>query len=809
VAVVLGESGHGKSRLAGELSARLAAGGALEVLGLRARGVAADDGRGALAELMRWALALPERGGTLAHGELEALHERLPPPLAEGWPAVALALGLLPPSAPEVRRLAVAPGALAGYQARAIAEALRRRPRPVAVVLDDAHLAEPALLDALELAALAEARGRFFTCLVGAPALAVSRPGLGRRAAERAEARLEPLDAEAAAELCLALLRPVEHVPARAIAALVERSGGVPLLLAELVRALRQRGVVRPGPLGGWMLAADEMERELAIPLADWLAERELSALPEDVAAHAQLLALLGDDARLEEATGVLAEIEREGLGAAFPLDASAANRRLRELGVVLARGGALAFRTPLARECVARGATPARVALVHRAAYRFYARPGAVEEARRLVRLARHAAACGEVEVASSVAIALAEDRAARQEYLAAEAFFSRTLELSPEAAVERRLRGLRGRGLARTRLGRQREGAADLDAAAALAAERGDRLGQADCLLDAAIALDWVNDYDAAARRVEDAVRAARAGGGPLLRARLSLALGRVAQREARWEEAVSRLAEAERAAGALGDEGYETRVIALVILAFALPTLGRPGEAEEAASRAIELAGGRGDLLHVAASLNSRAEIRIAQRDLAGALVDLEAYRRLGRELGMATTEHVAAHNAGEILYYADELDRALSLAGKAEELEAHHPEVTSFPFASLLSARIHARRGALGVAREKLAPVERAIARNPRVAGPAWAVLAEAVGLAARDGGAAEWDALAPRAARDASGQMRIEILGLRAGCAARAGRVDEARGALAEARALAGRLGSLMEDRLARAAAELA
>ncbi|MFO0580789.1 MAG: serine/threonine-protein kinase [Anaeromyxobacter sp.] len=812
VAVVLGEPGHGKSRLASALAARLAREGGFDVLGLRARGPGADGGRGALGELLRWSLGIAApSAATAAPGELELLARSLPAGVGEGWPAIALALGLLPPSAPEVRRLAAAPGALRTYQARTIAEALRARAaaRPVAVVLDDAHLAEEALLDGLELAALAEAGGRVLVCAVGDPAFAAARPGFGRRAAAWAEERIGPLEGEAALELCLALLRPAEHVPARALEALVERSGGVPLVLSELTRALRRRGILRQGPGGGWVLAADEMERELATPLTEWLAERELAALPGDVAAHAQLLALLGEDAHLDEIAGVLAEIEREGLGAAFPLDARVATARLVELGLLVRRGSGVAFRTPLARECVARSAAPARVALVHRAAYRHHARAGGVGEERRLLRLARHAAGCGEREVASAVTADLADDRAARQDYLGAEALYSRTLELAPEGAVDRRLRALRGRGLMRTHLGRQREGALDLDAAAELADGPRGAATRAACLLEAAIAVDWVNDYAGAAARVARAEEAAAAGAnGAALAAHLALARGRVAYRAGRWEEAAARLEAAARAGEALGDDGYETVVIALVLLGWCLPNLGRAAEAEAAATRAISLAGGRGDLLHVASALNSRQQIRASGGDLAGALQDLEAYRRLGRELGMASAEHVAAHNAGEHLYLAGDLAGAATWAERAEEVERLHPDVTTFPFAALLLARIHLRAGRLAEAAGKLAPARRLLAGHPGVAGPGVEVLAGAVALAAEGAGPAAWDDLAARAARDSVGQEVVEVLELRALAAARAGRRAEAREALAEARRAAARVGGVMGARLDAAAAEI-
>jgi hypothetical protein len=809
LAAVIGAPGLGKTRLAAALAEEIRrAQPAVQLLELRPRPLALAGEGTALEALLRWALELPGSGAPPSDGGRALLGAALPGEVGEGWPAVALALGWLPPDAPEVRRLAAAAGALRSLQARAAAEGLRRRARasPVCVVVDDAHAAEPAALDALELAALAEHGTALFACAVGRPALEAARPAFGERAARARRFDLAPLSTEGAAELCRWLLRPAEHVPAQAVAKLAGRSGGVPLLLVELVRALRAQGLLRRLPGGSWTLASEGLDRAVDVPLVDWLAARELSALPPDLAAHARLLALLGDETTPEEVAGLLSEIDRSGAGESFPLDAGAAGHRLSSLGILSGDADGPRFRSPLLREAVGRTVPPALEAAVHAAAFRFYRAAADGPPGRRLSRLARHAAACGQAGVAAGAYLRLAQDRAARHDYLAAEDLFTRALEQVPEDDRARRLPGLRGRGLVRYRIGRGPDAAGDLAAAAEVARGAGDETARAGCLLDLATALDWMNDFQGSARRVEEARAAAGAAPPPALAARLRLGEGRALFRAERRAEARLALGEAAALAEPLGDEGYETLVIALLLLVFLLPAFGLAGEADRAADRVLSLARARGDLLHQAAALNNRQSVHVARKDLAGALADLDAYRAIGRELGMASIEHYAAYNGGELLYQAGDLDRAAERARRARDLERAHPELAPFPYAELLEARILARRDDGAGARSRLAEIAR-MRERARAEGrggdaaPSFEVLLALVDLSSRTAGPEEWDRLVERS-RDASVEQEpIEVLEMRALAALRAGRAEEARRALAEARALAARIPTLMDGRL--------
>ena len=98
--------------------------------------------------------------------------------------------------------------------------------------------------------------------------------------------------------------------------------------IVELVRALKDGGMVRQNArTGTWYLATDELGALPDLPLVEWLAAKELGALAPELASHARLAALLGDDFVPEEISGVLAELERAGTAASFPLDAAVATK--------------------------------------------------------------------------------------------------------------------------------------------------------------------------------------------------------------------------------------------------------------------------------------------------------------------------------------------------------------------------------------------------------------------------------------------------------------------------------------------------
>ncbi len=813
LATVLGEPGHGKSHFSATLTRRLRESlPQARVHAVRARRPVQGDPGGTLRVLLRLALHAFERDetGTQEEGRAAFFSRLGPERAAELWPGVSATLGWSAPGSPELQSRAAAPGALRSLAVRATGELLAAtaRARPLCLLLDDAHFADETALDALEYACLAEARAPLWVCVLARPQFERSRPAWGSRAASHLTLILEPLAIEHAHALCRVLLHPVENVPAQAVERIVERARRVPLFLVELVRALQRQGLVRQrGPGGSWYLVTDELDTVPEPRLVEWLAERELAALPPALAAHARLCALLGSDFTTATVEGVVRELEREDGAADFPLDSRHATRRLVEAGLLVARRHeALSFRNELVREAVARSLPEAERPRLHRAAWRFYLGPGGGAERQRLPRLAFHAAAAGQREDALALYLDLAESTRGRHAYLDAETLYTRALEL---LAPEDELRGLtlyRGRGLTRYRIGRYEDSLEDFTRARTLAARLGDTRAEVEVLLDEAMALDWVNDYTRSEACVHGARERAMKVPSSSVQARLLVGVGRSWFRRGRWEEACPPLEAAADRARALGDAGYETKVVAQLLLVVILPNLGRIDEAEAVLEELIASCTERGDRFHLGGAINNRRNVWVARKDLARALEDQQRFMNLGRELGVVGWEYFAEYNLGELHYQAGDSAAAEPHILRAVELERRHPEVAARPWALLLHARVLAWEGHFAPARERLGQVRQALAARGHAVelSPSEEVLYAMVELATRAADGEAWRMLQQRSEQVSMEQEPLEVLELMALAALRRGERAEAVRLLEEALQRAARIPNVMEGRLRRA-----
>jgi tetratricopeptide (TPR) repeat protein len=359
------------------------------------------------------------------------------------------------------------------------------------------------------------------------------------------------------------------------------------------------------------------------------------------------------------------------------------------------------------------------------------------------------------------------------------------------------------------RYRIGRTEDSLADLAQARALARTVDDLRAEIDILLDEATALDWTNDYARSSARVTEARALASRPGvfRGLVAARIELGLGRALFRENRHEEALGHLEEAARLSEKLGDDGYETLIIAFILLEVLLPLLGRSEEAEKVAARGLALCEGRGDLLHRSAVINNRRNLLIARKDPASAIADQETFMRIGRELGVLTNEYFAEINLGELRYYSGDLGSAETHARRAMRIETRHPETAPRPVGALLLARVYVIAGRLADARAAVEELRASVARAKKAGRPSAElarseeVLALAVDLATRDSSSAEWAELRARSASDSIEQEPIEVIELHALSAVRLGRVGEARAAFADALAAARRIPNIVEPRV--------
>ncbi|CAM3554116.1 protein kinase [Corallococcus sp. ZKHCc1 1396] len=723
--VLSGEVGHGKSRLLKAFAARLEAEGRARVVRLRA----------------------PAPDASVADSLLDALRAVVGRPSAEP---------------------------------RVVAEALlaQAREAPLVLLLDDAHLADPSSLDALERATLAGPRAPLWVCMAGRPSLLGARPHLGERSARASQHALPPLTPEASRAVLLHLLRPAEHIPEPVLARLEQLAQGVPLSLVELARALRAAGALRSAPGGGWYVAPDALLDVSVTPLFERLAPRVLAGLPEVHRVLARLCAVLGtevDVARVDAALRQLASGPE--LSRAAALDAGAGLQRLVRAGLLRPSGpGRFAFRHPLLREALEALLPPAPRRALHAAALKASVGDDVAERRRR----AHHAAACGAHLEAARDYLSLAEEARAGHLSVEAEQHYTRALALLPESDEARRAQALAGRGRVRHRLQRFRESLADLSSARSLARARNDAALEVDLLLEEATARDWMEDSDGSAACTREALEAVEPLDAPRLSLRCGLARGRLHVRQGEWAAAARVLAST--AEGAEGARDHETLVVSLALLGAALTFLDRAPEAAARFDEALERCEAAGDGLHKAAVLSNRVLLWLRQGDVARMEEDLRRAMALGRELAHAQMERWSTFNLAEVLYMQGRLDEALPLAQRAHELGVRFFREHPVPVDALLIARIQAAAGDEAAAARQLAWISQ---RCPPESLPPTAIMRRLVELQVHQLAsgaflAAQWDGLLAEADALASPDEKAEILLQATGVARRTGAAREAR-----------------------------
>jgi eukaryotic-like serine/threonine-protein kinase len=650
--------------------------------------------------------------------------------------ALEVARGARDAGDPHARAVGAAPGALHRLAVDALVRRLRHAAarRPLCLIVDDAQWCDRVLLDAGERLAGSDEPCALFVCLL-------SRPVPGERHA--AARTLAPLPAADAVTLVQRLLAHVE-LPLDAARAIAERSGGSPLLIVESVRALSRQALVRrerhaPHLLGEMIAGTHEL------PLLDWIAERHLSALPVELAAHARLASLLGPDFSTGEMQGVLAELDTMGHGLDFPFDAHSAIERLASAGLLITRDARHGFRHALLREAIAATLPQSQRTRVHLAAARVLRdrlHPG---DERGRYQLAVHASASGQPQEALLLFAELAESARTRHAYLDAELLYTRVLTLAGDAQQGLVQRATHGRAVMRYRTGRHLDALADFQAAARLARTAGDGHALALVLLDQATALDWLDQLDESQRCVEEAEQAAGAHPDPSLQVGLSMAHGRSAWRRSDLPRARALLARAAQHAEALGDAAYEQRIASLLMLGHLLPMLGETAQALEVFDAALCLARDKGDRLHLAAVYNNRFNLWSVCREFARGIADQEQFIVLSRELALWTNEQHGRYNVAWLRHKSGDLAGAEAELARLDTLfERHAPEPAFAAAAAALRCLVWCARGSHQAAAELIAST-RAGTLLPFV--EVQLAIAE---LVVRDAGRAAWEALEARA-----------------------------------------------------------
>ena len=576
---VIGEPGVGKSRLVGELRAFLDA--RPELVTWR-QGHCLPYGDGvtfwALGEVVKAQAGArdSDNPATVAGKLAAAVSTLFDDPAEQEWVRARLAplLGLAGAEATDVEQSE-------SFSAwRQFLEAVAAT-RPLVLVIEDLHWADPALLRFLEHLVDWAAGVDLLVVTTARPELLERHPGWGGGLRNAITVSLGPLADEETAQLLSALLgRTV--VTAETQALLLERTGGNPLYAEELVRLVTDRRLLLDG-----RLAHNAAEPPLPDTLQAIIAAR-LDTLPPARKALLQDAAVVGKvfwSGALATMGGVDEAAVRSDL---HELQRKELIRSARVSSVE--QQTEYAFWHALIRD-VAYGQIPrAARARRHRAAAAWLQAMAGDRVADQAELLAHHhtqalaltrasrgsSAEVAELETAARRFLALAGDRAARLDPARARGFYEQALQLYSADHPERPRLLLKVAEAAR-QAGDLRQARSGLEAAVAALWRAGDRVGAGEAMVALAVLLWNLGDAAASRDRIEEAIRLLEAepAGPQLADAYAELAAHRVD--DGQFEEAVT-LAERALALAVAGTA--EQRLRPLGFRGAARCSLGDPG-------------------------------------------------------------------------------------------------------------------------------------------------------------------------------------------------------------------------------------
>lgn len=566
------------------------------------------------------------------------------------------------------------------------------RSLPLLLCLNDAHWADDASLDYLRSLPARE---------LGVPTLVLlaTRPTLQERRPEGLDAAhtcvlLLPLSAADSTLLAQALLAPLQPPSPALQALLVQRAGGNPFFMEELLQMLLDQGVLQALPDEGmrWVLQEDRLNLQAVPATLDGVLQARLDALPADERLALQQAAVLGPvfwqptlaalDASAPQHLPPLCRraLLQSRASAATSKAASTANDTPAEFAFAHTLLQQVAYGRLLRRE-----KQP-----LHGAAARWYAALTTARAADYLGLAANHFELAGEAQQAVRYSLLAAEDLAQRFAHAAVVEQASRGLALMGGVADDDidtrwRLLLLRQRGL---RLGGQPQAQAqDLQALAAIATRSQDAHRLAIVALRQAVAADETGHPMEAAALAPHALAAARDAADMALElAGYAVWAGSL---RSSGQHALARTVAAEGLVRARDckDAFAESE---LLVVGAAIATEQGDGTGSEALLRqALHIQQARGDRSGECMSRVNLGAAALQLGDFAGAESDLKEALRLSRQIGNRTFELTSLINLATtrlpLLRVAEALADARGAVALAQAIR--NPEYEAFAHVTL--------------------------------------------------------------------------------------------------------------------------
>lgn len=242
------------------------------------------------------------------------------------------------------------------WATRRLLEELARR-RPVALVLDDIHWAQPLFLDLIEHLADRSGDAPLALVCLARPDLLEVRPGWGGGMSNATTVLLEPLGTEDTERLLDHLLGAAS-IPTALHERIVELAGGHPLFAEELVAELIDDGTLVE-TTHGWDVTRDPRELSLPPTVAGLLAAR-IDRLPPEERAMLERASVIGQEFTTSD-VGSLAPVTPEH-GTARALESLVRKELIRPTGTE----DAWAFRHVMLRDASYEGMAKATRADLH-----------------------------------------------------------------------------------------------------------------------------------------------------------------------------------------------------------------------------------------------------------------------------------------------------------------------------------------------------------------------------------------------------------------------------------------------------------